>query len=266
VDILWKISKITGTDIRWLLEGNAEADVSSCEAVPKPLQSKISVLCQSDPQTMPALNAFVDLLLEKSGKHPRNGSQAKTEVRRPWIPILGRTAAGIAQFWPEKTKPLPDVTELSQLIKTHQTRHHHDQQPSDICSDVGEAPPPGETTGKPIKFIHLTEVPADGIVEFIESETIYRLHPDAFALRVDGDSMAPRIHDGDIVVLSPSAAFRDGMTAVVQLKNQIGVTCKIIRQEQDNIHLIPANEHYEIKVYPRDQAAWIIPVLWRIRM
>ena len=93
-----------------------------------------------------------------------------------------------------------------------------------------------------------------------------RRYRDAFALRVDGDSMAPRITDGDIIVVSGSVPVRDGAPAVVQLKDQIGVTCKILRRAKGKVHLIAANEAYPTTVVETNQVVWSVPVLYCIRL
>ena len=117
-----------------------------------------------------------------------------------------------------------------------------------------------------IMLMQMSDITPDGVCEFIDCPDISQRYPDALALRVDGDSMSPRICDGDIVILSPSAQLRDGAAAVVQLRDQIGVTCKIVRRAENKIHLIPANEKYDPKIFDQNQVVWILPVLWRVRL
>ena len=78
--------------------------------------------------------------------------------------------------------------------------------------------------------------------------------------------MSPRISDGDIVILHPDMPARDGMTAVVKLRDQIGTSCKIIRFDGDQVHLIAIHERYDTKIYTQDQVLWSLAVLWRIRL
>jgi len=157
------------------------------------------------------------------------------------------------------------VTELAQVIKKHQQRQYRQLSPDDVCTDLSlpEIPPLDISS---VTLVQLNEVGDDGVSEFVECRDITSSFPDAFALRVDGDSMAPRINDGDIVVLSPSVLARDGASAVVKLRHQIGVTCKIIRYSGDQVHLIAANENFDTKVYNLDQILWSLAVLWRIRL
>jgi SOS-response transcriptional repressor LexA len=156
---------------------------------------------------------------------------------------------------------LPGVTELSDLIARQRGGHYREQPMRDIIGDTGE----GEGEAGPVNLVQLAEAGPEGVCEFVESAAIRKAYPDAFALRVDGESMAPQIGDGDIVVLSPTRPARDGAAAVVQLKEQIGVTCKIIRRDKGKVHLIPVNEKFDTRIYEESQLAWALAVLWRIR-
>jgi SOS-response transcriptional repressor LexA len=76
--------------------------------------------------------------------------------------------------------------------------------------------------------------------------------------------MSPRINDGDIVILSPSVPASQGQIGIVRLKNQIGVTCKLIRMTDKDIHLIPINEKYETKIIPQKELLWALAVLCHV--
>ena len=102
-------------------------------------------------------------------------------------------------------------------------------------------------------------------VQFVDCQEVYQLFPDAFALQIDGDSMAPRVNDSDIVILSPTVPACQGQIAVVSLKGQIGVTCKLIRTAQENVHLVPINERYETKIVPALELVWALAVLCHLK-
>jgi SOS-response transcriptional repressor LexA len=78
--------------------------------------------------------------------------------------------------------------------------------------------------------------------------------------------MSPRINDGDFVVLSSSVPAAQGHAAVARLANQIGVTCKLIRATESEVHLIPINEKYETKIVPRKELLWALAVLCHIKV
>ena len=69
----------------------------------------------------------------------------------------------------------------------------------------------------------------------------------------------------DVVILSPSVAAVDGQPAVVQLRQQIGVTYKLLRTEGERIHLVPVNEKFPPQTFPAERLVWALRVLARVR-
>jgi len=76
--------------------------------------------------------------------------------------------------------------------------------------------------------------------------------------------MSPRINDGDIVILSPSVPAAQGHIAVARVANQIGATCKLLRETDQAVHLIPINEKYQTKVVPKKDLLWALAVLCHV--
>jgi len=74
--------------------------------------------------------------------------------------------------------------------------------------------------------------------------------PSAFAVRVVGDSMEPRYHEGDIVILSPAAQVRSGDDCFVRFAmagglNEGETTFKrVFFDAEDRLRLQPLNEQY----------------------
>lgn len=69
--------------------------------------------------------------------------------------------------------------------------------------------------------------------------------PNAFALRVVGDSMEPEFRQGDIVIFSPAAAVQSGADCLVRLQNPYETTFKrVFFDSKDQIRLQPRNEKY----------------------
>ncbi len=69
--------------------------------------------------------------------------------------------------------------------------------------------------------------------------------PNAFAVRVVGDSMEPRFHEGDIVVFSPAADVRNGDDCFVRFTQPHETTFKRVFFEADKkIRLQPRNDQY----------------------
>jgi repressor LexA len=67
--------------------------------------------------------------------------------------------------------------------------------------------------------------------------------PGAFALKVKGNSMSPRIEDGDVVIVSPRQEVRNGDICVVRVSGED--TLKKVKLEGGYVHLIPLNPEFE---------------------
>jgi repressor LexA len=196
---------------------------------------------------------------------PDKALSAKTD-RPGWIPILGRTAAGIVSFWDEAVLPSHQqaVTELDDLVRKYIGREIIGSADGMMSIDLQAKP---IADGIKTLEANLVQVAAEDeaqIVEFVQCEEIFSLFPDSFALQVDGDSMSPRINDGDVVIVSPSVPAAQGHVSVAKVANQIGVTCKLIRFTESDIRLIPINEKYETKAIAKGDLLWALAVLCHI--
>ncbi len=84
--------------------------------------------------------------------------------------------------------------------------------------------------------------------------------PNAFAVRVVGDSMEPKYHQGDIVIFSPNAEVRNGDDCFVRLADPHETTFKqVFFDQQGHIRLQPRNHKYSPLIIPEDK----INGLWR---
>jgi phage repressor protein C with HTH and peptisase S24 domain len=69
--------------------------------------------------------------------------------------------------------------------------------------------------------------------------------PNAFSLRVCGDSMEPKYHEGDIVIFSPAAQVNNGDDCFVRFSQPHETTFKRVFFEKENkVRLQPRNEQY----------------------
>ncbi len=69
--------------------------------------------------------------------------------------------------------------------------------------------------------------------------------PNTFAVRVVGDSMEPKFHEGDIVIFSPATEVHNGDDCFVRFAMPHETTFKRVFFESDNkIRLQPRNEKY----------------------
>ncbi len=82
----------------------------------------------------------------------------------------------------------------------------------------------------------------------------------AFALRIQGDSMSPRFRDGDIVICSPQRAAESGDAVVAKIRSE-ETTCKVLYIDAKNIVLSPVNPGYPAQVYKLEEVDWVYPVV-----
>ncbi|NQU76945.1 MAG: hypothetical protein HQ546_11595 [Planctomycetes bacterium] len=178
--------------------------------------------------------------------------------RQGWIPVIGRSAAGIPHFWQDIGGDSKGVTMLADLVAAMKPRP---------ARFLGRAEAVGvlAADGSTVQMVLLDTPEAPGTAEFVIAEHIASKYDATFAVRIDGESMEPEICHGDVVLLCPSYPAEQGKPAVVQLVDQIGVTCKLYRSERDGIHLIPINERFSPAAYRPDQVVWALKVIARVR-
>ncbi len=179
--------------------------------------------------------------------------------RAGWLPVLGRSAAGVPQFWSAQDQQLA-LTTLDDLIARHVIAPASQTTPALALADQGDPSKPLS-----VQVVTLSDPAPGQPSQFLVAETIKNRYPDAFAVQIDGNSMSPEINHGDLVILSPSVAGEDGRASVIQLVGQIGVTCKLLRQTDELVHLIPINEQYAPQSFPAKNVIWSLRVLARVR-
>jgi len=78
--------------------------------------------------------------------------------------------------------------------------------------------------------------------------------PNAFAVRVVGDSMEPRFHEGDIVIFSPAVEVQNGDDCFVRFTMPHETTFKrVFFEKEDKVRLQPRNERYSPTVVEGDR-------------
>jgi hypothetical protein len=253
--------------LEWLLTGRG-SEKRFASGPNAALLQRLDNLFTDNPELTEAVLAFVELLREKKGVERQLQPKApQSETARPgWIPVLGRTAAGIVYFWDQELLPEREqaVTELDELVKKHLGKTIVSSADGTVSIDLQARTLLDGVKEKQANLIQVCGQEPGEIVEFVHCDQIQKLFPDSFALRIDGDSMSPRINDGDIVILSPSVPAAQGQLAVARVARQIGVTCKLIRTTESGVHLIPINERYETKVVAKKELLWALAVLCHI--
>lgn len=230
----------------------------------EPIAERFAERLAGGGKSMAAMTALLDLLADAAELEERDsqpGVRARTKPRSSTrLPVMGRTAAGVAHFWCDGVTGLgfPDVLASASAVMGNASGWltRDEAIDSETRSDTVHL----ERYGQPCQIGGIS------VCEFLAAPGVVREIPDAFALRVDGESMSPRIEHGDLVIVSPSHAARAGRPAVVQLRRQIGVTCKLYRPAGSRIRLIPINEHFPTTTHQVDQLVWALAVLYRVRL
>ncbi len=266
--VLLKISEVTGVDLRWLLTGRHPVGERSApvSAEHASILTRMSALLPRRAEAAAALNALLDLLESQPERTPR-AAPGRTSVAgatapsSTCVPVLGRTAAGVPQFWKQ---PQGSVDLLQSGIA-----HAGTTGASRVAtlSDATEAAPvESDCHVHVVRLTHPVRIGELHVAEFVDSPGLRARYPEAFALRIDGDSMHPSLSHGDLVILSPREAARPGRTAVVQLRDQIGVTCKLFYTDKTHVRLIPINEQFRPTRHPLKDLIWALAVLFRVRL
>lgn len=272
-DVLVRIADLTGADLRWLLTGEASASVAV--RADHPAVVRAAELLARSPDAAAPLAAFLDIL-SASMKFPAKAPAEKTapaiplpswgganpaaepaSARAGWIPVLGRSAAGVPQFWRDAGESQGVATLMERAAARNSVR-------STSAATLAPSVPAGREE-EPVQLVLLTDPDSDNVCEFVSAPALKARYGDAFALRVDGESMAPDIRHGELVVLSPSAPAVEGRAAVVQLSGQIGVTCKLYRLQEGRVHLVPVNEQFPPQSFPASKVLWSLAVLAKVR-
>lgn len=80
--------------------------------------------------------------------------------------------------------------------------------------------------------------------------------PNAFAIVVCGDSMAPRFEEGDILIISPAAPVKGGDFCFVRIDSHGEVTStfkQVFFDDERTVRLASLNSRYDPRTYPREE-------------
>lgn len=82
----------------------------------------------------------------------------------------------------------------------------------------------------------------------------------AFALRIAGDSMEPKIPDGSTIICAPNMMPREGKPVVAKLESG-DVTCKVYQRRGENVILAPYNPQHDVQIFSVRELQWVYPVM-----
>lgn len=100
-------------------------------------------------------------------------------------------------------------------------------------------------------------IPIEAIQEIIDyeevSQEMYK-QGELFALQVKGDSMTPKIDNGDVVIVKKQQDFENGNICVIMV-NGFDATLKKVKRDEKGIYLISLNTNYKPVFYTKEQVA-----------
>ena len=111
-------------------------------------------------------------------------------------------------------------------------------------------------------------IPIEAIEDILDYEDLdpksFNPSYEYFGLKIKGDSMTPRIQDGDVVIVRRQPDIESGEIAIVCI-NGDEATCKQIKKQPEGITLIPFNPAYDVKFYSNKEIEELpISILGRV--
>jgi repressor LexA len=97
-------------------------------------------------------------------------------------------------------------------------------------------------------------VPIEAVEEYVSEIVVPPEHarPGCYALEVRGNSMVPKIMDGDVVVVAPCPDPRSGQIVVTRINSDGEVTLKKFQKDNGAILLVPENPEYQTRILTPD--------------
>ena len=98
-------------------------------------------------------------------------------------------------------------------------------------------------------------IPIESVEEIIDTEEITEelaATGDFFGLQIKGDSMEPRITEGDVVIVRQQEDAESGETVIVLINGE-DATCKRLKKYSDGIMLLSNNPKYEPMVFSKQE-------------
>lgn len=129
-----------------------------------------------------------------------------------------------------------------------------------------------ETSSKSVKIPVLgyvaAGIPIEAITDILDYEeldsSMIKDGSEYFALKIKGDSMEPKISNGDVVIVRKQENCDSGQIAIVCV-NGDQATCKKIVKQSSGIMLVPLNTAYETVFYSNEDILEIpITILGRV--
>ena len=88
---------------------------------------------------------------------------------------------------------------------------------------------------------------------------------DYFALRIHGDSMSPKIEDGDIVIVKQTDTSENDKIIIALVDGNENAVCKRLKTYKDSLALVSINPNYEPMIFSKSNQCKVIGEVIQIR-
>ena len=166
---------------------------------------------------------------------------------------LGMTAATISRYTNGKMLPkLPTVYSIANIFHVN---------PLWLMGyDCGREKTQNTKSVKiPVLGAVRAGLPMEAVENIIDYEEIgeeMARQGDFFALQIKGDSMEPRIKEGDVVIVRKQPDVENGEIAIV-LVNGDEATIKKVQKFAGGINLVPSNPAYDVKTFDNQKIEFL---------
>ena len=179
----------------------------------------------------------------------------RPNVRRPLLEDIARALEVDLSYFIGKEKSIPEkpriLRELQALIERHggvTTGGKKGPRQLPVLSDIAAGKPFPRDDRHPV-----------GVADvYIEAPSDIN-DPHAFCLRITGDSMEPRLQNGDIVIVCPSWKVLENKPVVVKVRGD-EVACKVFSRTDKMVVLTSLNQKYPPQIYSQKEIVWIYPI------
>lgn len=133
--------------------------------------------------------------------------------------------------------PLSKISELARVLRVTEAYLMGWEEKSEQKTQGLQIPVLGTVAaGIPISAV-------EDILDYEEVPQSWKSQGEFFALRIKGDSMQPKMDDGDVVIVRQQSDANSGDT-VIALVNGDDATCKKLQKTENGIMLVSTNPNY----------------------
>lgn len=195
-------------------------------------------------------------MIEKFGDRLKRLRTSKKLSQDELAEMLNTSKQVISRY--ENNQRTPKITTASEYAQALGVSLNYllgEDEPGIKCSIVNEDGPEyfvrKQSHSVPVLGKVPAGIPLEAIEEIIDYEEISEKvarQGEFFALMINGDSMEPRICDGDVVIVRKQSDVDSGKVAIV-LINGCDATCKKVVKHDDGISLVSTNTKYSPRFF-----------------